>query len=138
MSYDAVTTWVDRLSRRVHFIPCVVSDTAKECAKILFLTMFVQQGLPDSIVSYQDPKFTSKFWSELINLCDICTKMSASHHSQSNGLSEIMNRMLEIYIQCYCALNQRNWDKLLPAAGFAYNSPVFEDLGMSQFEVDIG
>lgn len=71
-------------------------------------------------------------------MCGIQTKMPSSHHPQTDGLSEIMNRMVENYIRCYCALNQRNWDELLPSAEFAYNSAVSADLGLSPFEVDMG
>ena len=64
--------------------------------------------------------------------------MSKSHHPQTDGLSEVMNRMVENFIRCYCALNQKNWDELLPAAECACNSAVTEYLGMSPFEVDFG
>jgi len=65
-------------------------------------------------------------------------KMSSSRHPQTDGASEIMNRMIENYIRCYCSYHQDDWDELLPAAEFAYNSAVTEDLGMSPFELDLG
>ena len=49
-----------------------------------------------------------------------------------------MNRMVENYIRCYCSYHQNDWDELLPAAEFAYNSAVTEDLSMSPFEMDLG
>ena len=49
-----------------------------------------------------------------------------------------MNRMVENYLRCYCNYHQNNWDELLPAAEFAYNSAVGEDMGMSPFEIDLG
>lgn len=136
--FDAITTWVDRFSRRVHFIPCRTEDTAVECAKAFFDNIFKLHGLPDDIVSDRDPKFTSAFWRELLTLCGVTGKMSTSHHPQTDGQSEVMNRMVENFLRCYCALNQRNWDTLLPAAEFAYNSSLSEDLGMTPFEVDLG
>ena len=49
-----------------------------------------------------------------------------------------MNRMIESYLRWYCSYHQNDRDDLLPAAEFAYNSAVYEDLGMSPFELDLG
>lgn len=46
--------------------------------------------------------------------------------------------MVENFIRCYCELNQKNWDDLLLAAEFPYNSALTEDLGMTEFEEDLG
>lgn len=64
--------------------------------------------------------------------------MYTSHHPQTDGLAKVMNRVVEFFIRCYCALNQKDWDCLLPAAEFAYNSSVSDDLGMAPFEVVLG
>ena len=136
--YDAITTWVDRLTRRVHFIKSKTTDTAVDVADSFFTNIFKHHGLPDSIVSDRNSKFTSEFWKRLMDLCGIKLKMSTSRHPQTDGASEIMNRMVENYLRCYCSYNQDDWDHLLPAAEFAYNSAVSEDLGTSPFELDIG
>lgn len=136
--YDAITTWVDRLTRRVHFLKCKTSDTAVNVADAFFANIFKLHGLPDSIVSDRDSKFTSAFWKRLMELSGIHLKMSSSRHPQTDGASEIMNRMIENYLRCYCSYHQNDWDELLPAAEFAYNSAVTEDLGMSPFELDLG
>ena len=59
--YDSITTYVDRLSLRVHFIPSKDSDTAVDVSNSFFSNLFKHHGMPDSIVSDRDPKFTSKF-----------------------------------------------------------------------------
>ena len=136
--YDAITTWVDRLTRRVHFIKSRGTDTAEDVANAFFSNIFKLHGLPDNVVSDRDRNFTSKFWDCLMELCGVKLKMSTSRHPQTDGTSEIMNRMIENYIRCYCSYNQDNWDELLPSAEFSYNSAVSEDLGMSPFELDLG
>ena len=136
--FDAITTWVDRLTRRVHFVKSKTTDTAVDTASSFFSNIFKLHGLPDNIVSDRDAKFTSAFWKELMKICGIQLKMSSSRHPQTDGASEIMNRMVENYLRCYCSHHQDNWDELLPAAEFAYNSAVSEDLGMSPFELDLG
>ena len=136
--FDSITTWVDRLSRRVHFIPSKSTDSAVDVANLFFSNVFKHHGLPDNILSDRDPKFTSKFWARLMDLCGIHTKMSTSHHPQTDGISEVMNRLIENYIRCYCSFHQHDWDELLPAAEFAHNSALSVDLGASPFEVDLG
>lgn len=59
--FDCITTWVDRLSRRVHFFPSREENTAVDVGNAFFRNIFQHHGLPDSIVSDRDPKFTSKF-----------------------------------------------------------------------------
>ena len=50
-------------------------------------------------MSDRDPKFTSKFWKKLMILCGITLQMSSSHHPQTDGISEVMNRMIENYLR---------------------------------------
>lgn len=136
--HNAITTWVDRISRRVHFIPCTGEDTAIETANNFFKHIFTLHGLPDEIISDRDPKFVSKFWTRLMQLCGIKKAMSTSNHPQTDGSSEIMNRVLENYIRCYCSLQHETWDEFLHSAEFSYNSAISDDLGMTPFEVDLG
>lgn len=136
--YDAITTFVDRFSKHVHFIFSQGVDTAPDAAKAFYECVFRQHGLPDSIVSDRDPKFKFKFWQELLGLCDVQLAMYTSHHPQTDGASEVMNRMIENYLRCYCGLQQDDWDLRLIAAEFAYNSASIKALGMSPFECDLG
>eukprot|EP00171_Calliarthron_tuberculosum_P023944 IDg23944t1 len=136
--FDAITTYVDRLTKRVHFVLSKTTDTAIDVAKSFYEHIFRHHGLPDSIVSDRDPKFTSKFWSELMSQCGVRLKMSSSYHAQTDGSSEIMNRMLENYLRCYCNYHQTDWDLLLVAAEFAYNSSKHAGLSATPFELDLG
>lgn len=60
--YNATITIVDRFSRRIHFIPSKDTDTAADFAQLFFKEIFRLHGLPDSVISDRDPKFTSSFW----------------------------------------------------------------------------
>ena len=73
-----------------------------------------------------------------MELSGIKLKMSTSRYPQTDGASEIMNRMIENYLRCYVSYHQDNWDELLASAEFAYNSSITEDLGCSPFELDLG
>eukprot|EP00737_Agarophyton_chilense_P002170 gb/GEZJ01002467.1/.p1 GENE.gb/GEZJ01002467.1/~~gb/GEZJ01002467.1/.p1 ORF type:complete len:321 (-),score=19.04 gb/GEZJ01002467.1/:658-1620(-) len=135
---DSISTWVDRLSRRVRFVACKETDKATDIAQVFFRNIFPHHGLPDSLISDRDPRFVSAFWKALMDLCGVESRMSSARHPQTDGASEVMNRMIEKYIRCFCSFEQTDWDLLLPSAEFAYNSAASEDLGMSPFEVDLG
>lgn len=61
MGFDSISTWVDRLTRRVFFIPSCVDDTAVDVSEAFFDNVFKHHKLPDSIFSDRDPKLTSKW-----------------------------------------------------------------------------
>ena len=58
-------------------------------------------------------------------------KISASRHPQTDGLSEIINRIVENHLRCYCNYHMYDWDELLPGAEFASNLFVTELLAMT-------
>lgn len=60
--FDAITTFVDRFSKRPHFLPFNTTDYAVIVAKNFHDTIFKLHGIPDSIVSDRDHKFMSLFW----------------------------------------------------------------------------
>lgn len=72
-----------------------------------------------------------------MRVCGVRLLLSRSTHPQTDGVSEIMNRMLENYLQCYCKYHQSDWDDLLASAAFSYNSAVIESMGCSPFELDL-
>ena len=69
--YDFIKTWVDRLTRRVHFLKSKTTDTAEDTANDFCANIFKKHGLPGDIVSDQDSKFRSNFWKRLMELCGV-------------------------------------------------------------------
>jgi len=55
-NYDAITIFVDRLTKRVHFAASKTTDTATDVAHMFINEIFRQHGLPRSIVSDRDSK----------------------------------------------------------------------------------
>lgn len=81
-------------------------------ARASFANVFKNYGISDSIDSNKCPKFTSKFWKSLMELCVVQLKMSSSLHPQADDLSEIMNGMVVSYLRCCCIYHQDNWNDL--------------------------
>ena len=139
--YNSVWVMVDRLSKRAHFIPIHMGESqssAVECARIFCKEFIRLHGLPISIVSDRDTRFTSTFWVELMRLLGIKHGLSSAFRPSTDGQSERTNRFLEDYLRNYIHPRQDNWHEFIYSAEFAYNSRYHESIKMSPFEADLG
>ncbi|RVW72778.1 Transposon Ty3-I Gag-Pol polyprotein [Vitis vinifera] len=88
-------------------------------------------GVPVSIVSDRDPRFTSRFWHSLQKALGTKLSFSTTFHPQTDGQSERVIQVLEDLLRA-CILDlQGNWDDHLPLAEFAYNSSFQASIGMA-------
>jgi len=137
--YDAIMVVVDRLTKMVHFAPTFTTVTAPELAALFFDTVYRHHGLPSTIVSDRDPRFTSLFWKALFkHHLGTGLAMSTSNHPQTDGQTERANRTLEDMLRPYVNLRTDNWDDHLTAAEFAYNNSRQASTGFSPFYLNYG
>ncbi|KAE9299778.1 hypothetical protein PF008_g23167 [Phytophthora fragariae] len=113
-----VLVFVDRFTKMVHLIPVRDTVTAAETAAQFTDCVFRHHGLPESIVSDPDPRFTSAFWSSLFQLLGTKLSMSTAVHPETNGQTERVNRVLEDVLRSY-ATSFASWSAFLPLAEFA-------------------
>lgn len=64
---DAIWVVVDRLSKSAHFIPIRTTNSTSQLAPIQPCEIIRLHGVPKTIISDRDAKFTSKFWESLQN-----------------------------------------------------------------------
>ena len=95
-------------------------------------------GVPKSIISDRDKIFTSNFWQHLFKMKGTTLAMSLAYHPQSNGQSEVVNKILEMYLRCFTFQNPKGWYKALAWAKFWYNTSFNGSLGMTPFMVVYG
>lgn len=135
---DAIWNIVDRLTKQAHFVAIPTTITARGLAALFKTHIFRVHGIPKSILSDRDSKFTSKFWEEFTEMLGIERKMSTSFHPQTDGQTERTNQVLEHYLRQYCNYHQDNWESLLPLAEFCYNNNVHESTGTTPFFANYG
>ncbi|XP_076933195.1 uncharacterized protein LOC143599008 [Bidens hawaiensis] len=63
---------------------------------------------------------------------------STSFHPQTDGQTERVNALFELYLRHYVSANQKDWAKLLDVAQFSYNMQRSEAMGKSPFELVTG
>lgn len=138
---NAIWVIVDRLTKRAHFIPIHMGNresSARVCAETFMREYQRLHGIPESIVSDRDTRFTSTFWKEFMKLQGTTQILSSAFKPSTDGQTERTNRFIEDYLRNYVHVGQRNWSELLSCAEIAYNSRVHVSIGMSPFEADLG
>ena len=135
---DYIWVVLCRLTSLVHLIPLRTTTTAAQLAP-LFMSQIVRlHGLPETIVSDRDPKFTSQFWTETHRLLGIKLMKSTAFHPQTNGASERMIRKVSQVLRAMVRPDQLDWPKQLPMVEFALNSSVSKSTGFAPFELTYG
>ena len=60
-AYDVVWVIVDRLTKSTHFLAMQMTFTLEELCRLYILEIVRLHGVPVSIVSNRDPRFTAHF-----------------------------------------------------------------------------
>ena len=126
---------VDRFSKMVHLTPVPANVDAEQSARIFIDTVFRLHGMPESIVSDRDPRFTSRLWQEIFSLVGTKLKMSTADHPETDGQTERVNRVVEDILRSY-AHSFTHWSDFLPLAEFAVNNAVHASTGHTPFYIN--
>ncbi|KAH9736089.1 Endonuclease [Citrus sinensis] len=92
---------VDRYSKYAIFITVLVYCKVDEAAHLFVKHIVKLWGVPKSIVSDRDPRFTGRFWTELFKMLGTDLKFSTSFLPQTDGQTERINGLLEMYLRHY-------------------------------------
>ncbi|GBG65087.1 hypothetical protein CBR_g49162 [Chara braunii] len=135
--HDAILVVVDHFMKRARFVPCRYAISAREVANIVFDRVVRDHGLPLSIISDRDPRFTSRFWRRLHEVYGTQLRFSSSYHLQTDGQTEITNWTLGDILQ-EIVRDDQQWDLHLAHTEIAYNHAVSPTTGMSPCYCDLG
>jgi len=137
--HDAILVIICQLTALVHLVAVRQTDDATDTAETVLQHVVRLHGVPETIVSDRDPRFTSVFWRSLCFRLGTRLAMSTAFHPQSDGKTERVNCVLEEMLRCYVDVRQQDWSEMLPMAEFAINSAPSESLeGLSPFVATYG
>ncbi|KAD7477928.1 hypothetical protein E3N88_01064 [Mikania micrantha] len=86
--YDAIWVIVDRLTKSAHFLPIKESYSMERLAKLYVDETVTRHGVPISIISDRDSRFTSRFWQTFQQALGTRLDLSTAYHPQTDGQSE--------------------------------------------------
>ncbi|KAA0057672.1 pol protein [Cucumis melo var. makuwa] len=132
--FTVIWVVVDRLTKSAHFVPGKSTYTTSKWAQLYMSEIVRLHGVPVSIVSDRDARFTSKFWKGLQTAMGTRLDFSTAFHPQTDGQTERLNKVLEDMLRA-CALEfPGSWDSHLHLMEFAYNNSYQATIGMAPFE----
>jgi len=115
--HDAIWVGVDRLTKSAHFLAMNLRMPMAKLAQLYIQEIVRLHGVPGSIVSDRDPRFTSRFWQTLQEAIGSRLRMSFAYHPQTDGQSERMIQSLEDLLRTCILDHLGNWDEVLPRDG---------------------
>jgi len=136
--HNAIWVIVDRLTKLAHFLRVKTTFSAEQLAELYIREIVRLHGVPLSIVSDRDSKFTSRFWHGFQSTMGTELDLSTAFHPQTDGQSERTIQTLEDMLRA-CALDYvGNWDRHLPLAEFAYNNSYHSSIEVAPYEALYG
>ena len=129
--HDAVWVIVDRLTKSAHFLAVRMTFTLETFCRLYILEIVRLHGVPVSIVSDRDPRFTVHFWKSFQKAIGTRLTMSTVFHPQTNGQSERTIQVLEDMLRA-CVLDHKgSWEEHLPLVEFTYNNSYQASIQMA-------
>ena len=89
--HDSIMVVVEKLTKDAHFFPVKTTHTMANIAEIYMREIARLHGIPRTIVSDRDTKFTSNFWRGLFKGFGTNLKFNKTYHPQSDGKTKRVN-----------------------------------------------
>ncbi|GJZ77195.1 putative reverse transcriptase domain-containing protein [Tanacetum coccineum] len=83
--HDTIWIIMDRLNKSAHFLPMREDYTMERLARLYLNEIVARHGMPISIISDRDSRFTSRFWQSMQEALGTCLDMSTAYHPQTDG-----------------------------------------------------
>ncbi|GJX30150.1 putative reverse transcriptase domain-containing protein [Tanacetum coccineum] len=136
--YDTIWVIVDRLTKSAHFLPIREDYKTEKLAKIYVNEIVARHGVPVSIISDRDGRFTSHLWQALQEALGTRLDMSTAYHPQTDGQSERTIQTLEDMLRACVMDFGGSWDTHLPLIEFSYNNSYHTSIKCAPFEALYG
>ncbi|KAF5765311.1 putative nucleotidyltransferase, Ribonuclease H [Helianthus annuus] len=135
---DTIWVVVDRLTKSAHFLAIKEKDKFSTLADIYMKEVVSRHGVPISIISDRDARFTSELWQAMHKSFGSRLDMSTAYHPQTDGQSERTIQTLEDMLRA-CVIDFGNgWEKHLPLVEFSYNNSYHTSIQAAPFEALYG
>ncbi|KAI3786474.1 hypothetical protein L1987_40179 [Smallanthus sonchifolius] len=107
-------------------------------SKIYINEIVARHGVPLSIISDRDSRFTSRFWKSLQKSLGTRVDLSTAYHPQTDGQSERTIQTLEDMLRACVIDFGGSWDNHLTLIEFSYNNSYHTSIQCAPFEALYG
>ena len=136
--HDAVWVIMDRLTKSAHFLAVRMTFTLERFCRLYIQEIVRLHGVPVSIVSDRDPRFTTHFWKSFQKAMGTRLTMSTTFHPQTDGQSERTIQVLEDMLRSCVLDHKSSWEEYFPLVEFAYNNNYQVSTQMAPYEALYG
>ncbi|GJY12068.1 putative nucleotidyltransferase, ribonuclease H [Tanacetum coccineum] len=130
--------WPDRLTKSAHFLPIREDFKTEKLARIYINEIIARHGVPVSIISDRDGRFTSHLWQALQKALGRKLHMSTAYHPEIDSQSERTIQTLEDMLRACVMDFGGSWDTHLPLVEFSYNNSYHTSIKCAPFEALYG
>jgi len=136
--HDYLWVVLCRMTSLVHLVPVTTTIRASQLAWLFVKEIVCLYGLPETIISDRDTKFTSQFWRETHRLLGVKLLMSTAFHPQTDGASECSIRTIVQILRSMISPDQKDWIEKVPMVEFTIHSSMSGSTGFAPFKLTYG
>ena len=136
--HDAIWVFVDRLTKTAHFIAYSMTYSVEHLNRLYIQHIVCLHGVPVTIVSDRDSRFTAEFWRSLQAALGTSLNLSSAFHPYTDGQTERVNQVMEDMLRACVIDFESSWEIHLPLIEFTYNNSYHTSIGMAPFEALYG
>ena len=109
---------MDHITKLAHFLAVRMTFSLEEFYRLYIREIDWLHGVPVSIVSDKDPRFTAHFWNSFQKAMETQLTMSTTFYPQTDGQSERTIQILEDMLRA-CVIDLKgSWEEHLPLVEF--------------------
>ena len=130
---------VDLLTGRVWQVPTFKSATSEVEASNFISSVFRDVGLPNTVESDWDCRFTVEFWTSLHKALGSTLIFGLQEHHNTMSKVKLVNGVIADILRAFVNDRQDNWPELIPLVELAINNTAFPlGTGFTPFFADSG
>ena len=125
---------VDQLTKSAHFLAVRMTFALERFYQLYIREIVRLHGVPVSIVSDRDPRFTVHFWKSFQKAMGTRLTMSTTFHPQTDGQFERTIQVLEDMLRACVRDHKGRWEEHLPLVEFSYNNSYQASIQMTLYK----
>jgi hypothetical protein len=130
---DCVFVVIDPFSKMAILTAYKKNVTVTNIAKLFFKLFWNHFGIPQNIIYDQDNRFLNTFWSSLWSVLDTKITKSTTFHPQTDGQTEVVNKMIVHILRMSNSKHPRTWEESLPYVQHNYNMALHSSTNHNPF-----